>query len=261
MSGAPHEPRIVLCRTAAEAVQRTAERLERAILAGVGARGHASIALSGGSTPKPLYDLLASPAWRERLPWKQLLVFFADERAVPHSSPESNGGNILRQMLAPAGVPMHQVHFMPTASFDIAGAAADYEATLRKKLGDPPRLDFVLLGLGNDGHTASLFPGSPQLAPTARWVLPSIAQTAATKQRLTLTATALNAAREIVFLVIGADKTDALRGTLAGPDMPQRWPAQLIAPDAGELVWVVDAAAAGIPPDAVDGSGESSPFA
>ena len=259
------EPRIVLCRTAAEAVRRTADRLEGAVKAAVAERGQAAIALSGGSTPRPLYDLLASPAWRERIPWKKLLVFFADERAVPHSSAESNGGTILRQLLAPVGVPMHQVNFLPTASFDIAGAAADYEATLRKKLGDPPRLDFVLLGLGSDGHTASLFPGSPVLAPTARLVLPSIAQTAATKQRLTLSVAALSLAREVVFLVTGADKRDAVHGTLAGPDLPSRWPAQLIAPGDGALIWFLDADAAGVSPDdidpAIDVGGETPPSA
>lgn len=256
------DARVLLCRTATEAVNRTAQKLEAAVCAAVAARGHAAIALSGGSTPRPLYDLLATPAWKSRLPWQQLWVFFADERAVPHSSSESNGGTILRQLLVPNGVPMTQVNFMPTASFDIAGAASDYEATLRKKLGDPPRFDFVLLGLGDDGHTASLFPGSSVLAPTARLVLPSIAPHAATKQRLTLTATAINYAREVVFLVTGAAKRDAVHGTLAGPDVPARYPAQLIEPADGTLTWILDVAAAGVPPDAVGfASAETPPAA
>ncbi len=251
--------RVLLCRTPAEAVRRTALRLEAAVNAAMAARGSAAIALSGGSTPRPLYDLLATPEWKARLPWPTLRVFFADERAVPHSSPESNGGSILRQLLVPNGVPMTQVHFMPTASFDIAGAAADYEATLRKKLGDPPRLDFALLGLGDDGHTASLFPGASTLAPTARLVLPAVAQHAATKQRITLTATALNLAREVVFLVTGAGKRDAVHGTLAGPEMPMRYPAQLIDPPEGVVTWILDVEAAGVPPEAVGFSTETPP--
>ncbi len=252
----PREPRVILARTAEDARRLLAERFAESVSRAVRERGHACVALSGGSTPRPLYEMWTSQGWQNRIPWPETLVFFADERAVPHSSADSNGGAILRQLLVPVGVPMHHIHFMPTTSFDIAGAAAEYEATLRKKVGDPPRFDFILLGLGADGHTASLFPGSPQLQPTARLVVPSIAQQAAVKQRLTLTYTAFRYAREIAFLVTGADKRDAVQGTLAGPDVPERWPAQRVLPEDGMVYWYLDADAAGVPQDTPDAFAE-----
>jgi len=227
-----------LARAAAEAVA------EAAAIA-VAERGRFTIALAGGATPRPLYALLADAGapFRARVPWDRVHVFFGDERCVPPDHAESNWRMAREALLDP--VRPASAWRMPGEQPDPAAAAAAYEAVLARFFGvsaaggSPPAFDVVLLGLGADGHTASLFPGSPALEETVRWVAaPWVPRLGA--HRLTLTLPVLNAAREALFLVAGADKADALRRVLAGD---AALPAARVRP-AGGAIFYVDRAAA-----------------
>lgn len=209
-------------------------------------RGRVFVALSGGSTPKRMGELLASPPYREQVPWDKLEIFWGDERWVPESSPESNAGVAKRTFLDHAPIPPEQVHPFPTATGDPAAAAAAYAATLRAVFGQPtgvPVFDLILLGMGDDGHTASLFPHTSALAETEALAVANPVPQHDTV-RLTLTYPVLNAGREVVFLIGGAGKAATLAAVLEGPPRPIDLPSQGIQPGSGRLTWLVDAAAA-----------------
>jgi 6-phosphogluconolactonase len=212
-------------------------------------RGVCHIALSGGSTPRRLFQLLVRRG-PDALPWRQLALWWGDERTVPPDHPDSNYRMAREALIDPAaafGLGSAQVHRIPAELAVPAAAAADYERALVAALGAPPRFDLVLLGMGPDGHTASLFPGSPALGETAHWVVANPVTSPlvhGTATRITLTAPAINAARRVRFLVAGADKAAALAQVLAGSRDPARFPAQLVAPQSGDLLWFVDQAAA-----------------
>jgi 6-phosphogluconolactonase len=182
-------------------------------------------AVSGGSTPEPLYRLLASPEYRGRLPWGHTHLFFADERAVPPDSPDSNFGLVRRLLLSGAPLPDLQVHRMRGEAENLRAAAKGYEWELAAACAwgpqrREPRLDLVLLGVGDDGHTASLFPGTEALTEEERWVVANYVPRL-DACRLTLTYPTLAAAREVVFLVSGAGKAGIVRRVLGGdPDLP-----------------------------------------
>lgn len=228
-----------LARAAAEEVARRAEEA-------VAARGAFALALSGGATPRALYALLADSAapYRARVPWGRVHVWFGDERNVPPDHPDSNyrmAREALLDRVAPAAV--HRIEGERAA----AEAADRYEAELRAHLaggpGGPPPLDLVLLGLGADGHTASLFPGSPALEERARWVAaPFVPRLGA--HRITLTLPVLDAARAVLFLVAGAEKAAPLRALLA-PDPAAPIPAARVRPATGARIVIADRAAAG----------------
>jgi 6-phosphogluconolactonase len=215
----------------------------------VSARGACHVALSGGSTPRRLFQLLVARG-PGALPWRDLVLWWGDERTVPPDHADSNYRMAREALIEPAaglGLDASAVHRMAGERADHAAAAADYERALTAALGSPPRLDIALQGMGPDGHTASLFPGSPALGETARWVVANPVDSPYAKgktMRLTLTAPAINAARHVRFLVGGADKAAALAQVIAGPRDPARYPSQLIAPADGDQVWLVDAAAA-----------------
>jgi len=218
--------------------------------AAVADRGTCSLALSGGSTPKRLFQLLAQRG-RDALPWDHIELWWGDERTVPPDHADSNYRMTREALLDPLGLPLglaaSHVHPIDGALADHEAAAHAYERALVTALGSPPVFDLVLLGMGPDGHTASLFPGSPALAETTRWVVANPVTSPlvhGSTTRITLTAPALNAARKIWFLVAGADKAATLAQVLEGPRDPTRYPSQLIAPGSGDLVWFVDAAAA-----------------
>jgi 6-phosphogluconolactonase len=211
-------------------------------------QGRFTVALSGGSTPRALYEVLAGPdagALGPSVAWDRVHLFWGDERYVPPDDPDSNYRMARAALLGRVPVPPEQVHPIPTNYPDPAEAAAVYEATLRSVFGIPqgwPRFDLVLLGLGPDAHTASLFPGTAALREvgalvTANWVPKFKAY------RITLTYPALNHAACVQFLVCGGEKTDALRAVWHGPRDLERFPAQGILPDSGRLVWLVDRAA------------------
>jgi 6-phosphogluconolactonase len=214
----------------------------------IAARGQCAIGLPGGSTPRALFSTLASPAWLARLDWARVHVFWGDERCVPPDHAESNY-RLARETL------LDRVPLLPERSHRIAGelapadAARRYEAELRAFFagGDPatpqPRFDLLLLGMGDDGHTASLFPGTAALGESARWAVENYVPRL-DAWRITLTARAINAAAHALFLVSGAAKAEALRAVLHGPHQPEVYPAQLIQPQQGRLIWLADRAAA-----------------
>jgi 6-phosphogluconolactonase len=220
-----------------------AARLVRQAEQAVAARGRFGVALSGGRTPRRTYELLGQAPWKDQGPWDRTFVFWGDERCVPLNDARSNARLARELWLDRVPIPRSQVHPLECGAAP-AAAAARYEALLREFFGSgPPRLDLVLLGLGEDGHTASLFPGTPVLQEQQRWV----AQVYVAEQefhRVTLTAPILNQAATVVFLVAGKSKARVLREVLHGPYDPGRLPAQLIRPEGGELHWLVDAAAA-----------------
>ncbi len=203
----------------------------------------ASVALAGGSTPRRAYQLLASPPWRERVAWDRVHIFWGDERCVPPSDPRSNERMAREALLDRVPIPPGQVHPIRCGG-DSAQAAREYEALLLQLFGGPPRFDLILLGLGADGHTASLKPHTAALGERERQVV-AVPDLGEGFDRVTLTAPAINRARRIVFAVSGAAKASALRAVLEGPPNPNQFPAQLIRPEAGEVVWLVDEAAAG----------------
>ena len=208
----------------------------------VRARGRFGVALSGGETPRRCYELLSAPLLSEEVPWESVHVFWGDERCVPANDPRSNLRMARQSLLNHVPVPGAAIHPM-ACDADPQDAALAYERTLRGFFGaEPPRFDLVLLGLGTDGHTASLFPGSPALAEAARWVVPSQLP-GQDFQRLTLTLPLLNQAHLALFLVAGADKAPILARILDPPAAAQPLPAQRIAPAGGEVLWLADQAA------------------
>jgi len=227
-----------------ESLSRAAAALlvEQANLA-VAARGRFSVALAGGATPRRTYELLAAPPLADQAPWDRVHIFWGDERCVPLSDPRSNARMAQAAWLDRVPIPGHQIHPIH-CGLDPAAAAWQYEAQLREFFGgQPPILDLVLLGLGQDGHTASLFPGPPVLKEAERWAA-AIYVAAQDLYRVTLTAPLINQAAAVVFLVTGDAKAGTLREVLHGPRDPARLPAQLIQPHPGKLLWLADLAAA-----------------
>lgn len=224
---------------AARVVRRCAET--------VAARGECALALAGGDTPRALYSLLASKPFRDEMPWGALRVFWGDERGVPPTDAQSNYRMADETLLSRVPIPRERIHRMPADRPDGAAAADGYAALLRTYLpaatDGVPGLDLVLLGLGADAHTASLFPGAAVLRE-ARQLVVSYAVPSLGAPRMTLTLPMLNHAGEVLFLVSGASKARALAAVFEGPRDPEQLPAQGVRPVSGQLVWIVDAAAA-----------------
>ncbi len=193
-----------------DAPARAAEVIAAAIADAVAARGRCLLVVSGGRSPLPLFALLADD---ERVPWQRVELFWADERFVPHDHPDSNYGAALPALVERAGVPRENVHPWPVSG-DPEAAARRYAETISEVAGPRPAFDVTLLGLGADGHTASLFPGSPALDSTALTV--ATVQPETGSRRLSLTLVSLNASDVVVFLVTGAEKRAALSRLLSG---------------------------------------------
>jgi len=224
--------------------EAAAQEFVRCTREAIAARGRFAVALSGGSTPKRLYQLLTGEPFRGQVDWGRVEIFWGDERSVPPDDSQSNYRMAREAMLTKLPIPDDHIHRIEAERPDLDAAARDYQNVLARVLsGDPPALDLVLLGMGPDGHTASLFPHTDALRETTRWVVPNHVPQLHTN-RLTLTRPILNRAREVLFLVAGADKADRLAEVLAGPTDPTRLPSQSIQPD-GQLVWFIDQAAAG----------------
>lgn len=208
-------------------------------------RGRFVAALSGGNTPKKLYELLAQPYFRDRIPWAETYLFWGDERCVPPHHPESNFGAVQKALLSRVPVPSSHVFRVP-GEMPPAEAARSYESNLKsffKLEYTAPEFDLILLGVGEDGHTASLFPGTEAVKEKNRWVVSSRVPSAA-MDRVTFTFPLINAARRILFLCSGVGKSTILKEVLRD-DLPRnRFPAQMVSPDSGELVWLLDPAAA-----------------
>jgi 6-phosphogluconolactonase len=207
-------------------------------------RGRFIIALSGGGTPKPVYARLASPDYRDRIAWEKVHIFFGDERCVPPDDARSNYRMVREAWLDHSPIPAANIHRI-RAEDEPALEALRYEQDIAGlyRSARLPAFDLVLLGMGENGHTASLFPGTAVLRETVRWVVAQYVEVM-TAWRVTFTAPLINAARHVAFLAEGAGKAQMLRNVLEGPDQPDVWPSQLIQPVSGELHWLVDAAAA-----------------
>ncbi|MGE0709534.1 MAG: 6-phosphogluconolactonase [Planctomycetota bacterium] len=199
----------------AELAQRAAEWLAARLAAAAAARGSCSLAVPGGRSPLPIYRALLASPLREQVPWAALTLYFGDERCVPPDHPESNYAGALEHLVRPAGLdPARQVRRMEAERADLDQAAADYAALL------PERLDVLFLGLGEDGHTASLFPGSPALAERARRVTPIEGAPKPPPRRLSITPPVIEAARDVLVVVSGAGKAQAAARALRAGDVP-----------------------------------------
>lgn len=234
----------------ADALARTAaELLIAAAAAAIATSGRFTVALAGGSTPKSLYELLATDPYSARVDWPRVEVFWSDERCVPPDGPESNWRMARATLLDHVPVPRENVHRI-RGEDDPAGAATAYERELQRVFRSPagppaaaPRFDLVLLGMGENGHTASLFPRSSAVRESERWVLEQCVAELSS-WRVTFTPVLINAAAEVLFLVSGGGKAATLRRVIEGPYQPSVLPAQIVAPRNGCLRWLVDAAAA-----------------
>lgn len=232
--------------TPQELFAAAAEEFGHAAHEAVAQRGRFAVALSGGSTPKNLFTLLATNA-RTSLPWDRMFFFWGDERHVPPENPESNYRMADEAMLSKIPVAAGNVFRVLSENPDAAAAAEAYEQTLRKffalEPGQIPRFDMIMLGMGPDGHAASLFPESAALQEKSRLVVANWVEKFKTS-RITFTLPVLNAARCVLFLVSGADKAPALHEVLESDAVGEQYPSKLIQPTDGKLIWLVDRAAA-----------------
>ena len=222
-----------------------AERIVRASAEAIGRRGQFTIALAGGSTPKLLYQRLAQD-YRDEIDWAKVEVFFGDERCVPAEHPESNYRMSRETLLSKVLIPGDNVYRM-RGEIEPEEAAREYGLMLKEKFGDVG-LDLVLLGMGEDGHTASIFPGTPAVDETHHRVLAVHVEKSTTGRswRITMTAPFINRAQQVMILVAGENKAKTLAQVLEGPRDPSRLPVQLIQPASDRLTWLVDAPAAGM---------------
>jgi 6-phosphogluconolactonase len=243
---------LVILPSSAEVAQEGAKRIAELAKGAIGQSGRFTVALSGGSTPRDIHQILAAPPYRDAIDWSKVYIFFGDERCVPPNDPDSNYRMASETLLSQVPIPPENVFRMRGEDTpDVA--ANEYASKLQdffklSEAGGPspenyPRLDLVLLGMGPDGHTASLFPGTAALqergTPVCANFVPKM-----DADRVTLTAPAINRAANIIFLVAGASKAPALKAVLEGDYQPQIYPSQLIRPTQGKLTFLVDQAAA-----------------
>jgi 6-phosphogluconolactonase len=232
-----------------EIARVAADEFVRHALEVVPSKGFFTVALSGGSTPKKLYSLLASEAssFRAKVPWDKIHFFWGDERHVSPDHSDSNYRMVYEAMLSKVPVPLENIHRIKAENPDAPGAAEDYEQMLREffrlEPGQLPHFDLVLLGMGPDGHLASLFPETEALFEDKRLVTAPWVEKF-NSYRITLTTPVLNNAAFITFLVTGEEKAGTLRAVLQGDYRPEHFPVQLIHPTNGRLLWLVDQAAA-----------------
>ncbi len=207
--------------------------------------GRFTLALAGGSTPKKLYGLLASEPYRDQIDWALTEIFWSDERCVPPDSEDSNYYLAHEVLLSKVPIPASQIHRMPADAEKHDEASLAYIQEIQRVFGTNgiPSFDLIQLGMGPEGHTASLFPHQPSLHEQTRLVIP-VTVPKPPPPRLTFTPPLLNAAIHILFLVTGQDKADALQAVLEGEYNPDEYPAQIIRPTKGEVTWMLDPAAA-----------------
>ncbi len=239
------KPDVRVCADLADLSRQAAEAAVGTINGAVRTAGTCSIVLAGGTTPRALYRLLASE-FRTRVPWANVQVFWGDERYVPPEDPRSNYRMARETLLDHVPCPPANIHPMPTHFPSAEVAARDYEGTLRNHFaGEWPHFDLVLLGIGDDGHTASLFPGSLALAERTRWVVAARAP-GDLQSRLTLTLPALTRAAAVHVLVAGETKAEALRHVLQGAGDWIKYPAAGVRLGTGSVIWWADREAAAL---------------
>ncbi len=239
---------IHIFKDGAAIARRAAEIFVDAAQSAVTRSGSFSVALAGGSTPKLLYSLLATdPGLRAKLPWDKIQLFFGDERHVDPDDSQSNYKMAFDTMISKAPFKPEQVHRMKGEYPDAGKAALEYEQELQKhfqlKEGQLPRFDLVLVGMGDEGHCLSLFPGTKALHPAAGRTVVSNWVGKLFTERITITAPVANNAAQILFTVTGKEKSLALKAVLEGPYEPEQLPSQLLQPTDGKLLWLVDQAA------------------
>lgn len=220
-----------------------AERIVRLAQDAIAQRKTFSIALSGGNTPKVLYELLATAPYSTRIEWKKWEIYFGDERCVPPDHPESNYGMAAKSLLNRVPIPPTQIYRMK-GELDPQTAAIEYGRTMKEKFGDGG-MDLVLLGMGDDGHTASLFPQTEALKETHHRCVANFVPKL-NVWRITLSAPFINRARNVIVLLSGESKAKRVEEVLQGPKNPAHLPIQMIEPTSGNLLWLLDAAAAGM---------------
>jgi 6-phosphogluconolactonase len=227
----------------AEVARAAADRFIEIGREAIDARGRFGVALAGGSTPKRAYELLASQEYQARLDWSKVHIFFGDERCVAPDNAESNYRMVNEAMLSRLAIPPENIHRIEGTGDAVANARL-YEDELRTYFNDAPwpAFDLVLLGMGDDGHTASLFPNSPALREQQSWVAANWVEKFKA-YRITLTAPAINRAAHVIFLITGSNKAGRLAEVLNGERAPERLPSQLINPVSGTLEWLADKSA------------------
>jgi len=236
-------PEIKVLADAAGVAKEAAERIARHVHESIELRDRFSIALSGGSTPKLLYQLLAKEPYRSQIGWERLDVYFGDERCVPPDHPDSNHRMARESLLSAVPIPEGNVHRM-RGEADPEQAAKEYGELLKEKFGDGGP-DLVLLGMGDDGHTASLFPGTAALQESKHRCVANYVEKLKT-WRLTMTAPFINRSAGVLVMVSGQAKAQRVQEVLEGPRDPERLPIQLIQPTSGRMAWLLDAGAAGM---------------
>jgi 6-phosphogluconolactonase len=225
--------------------QHAAEYIMRIAKESIDLQGRFTIALTGGTTPGEAYSLLGSEPIRSQIDWQLVHIFWGDERCVPHNNPESNFYLAQEVLLDKIAIPKSQIHPMPADQPDRDAASQAYTIEMQRTFGtnEIPNFDLIHLGMGPEGHTASLFPHQASLHEKHRLVMP-VSVPKPPPDRLTFTPPLLNAARNVLFLVIGSEKADALRAVLEGEYQPDVYPAQIVRPTNGEVVWMVERAVA-----------------
>lgn len=224
--------------------QAAADRFVAASENAIEKRGSFTVALSGGSTPRETYRRLAEPGLATKVSWRNVHLFWGDERCVPPGHPDSNYRMVRKTLIQKVPVPQTNVHRIQ-GELDPNLAAEVYEEELRSVFGveERPRFDLIFLGLGRDGHTASLFPGSMALRESEHWVVAVFVE-ALQAWRVTLTPPVLNSARQLSFLVAGKSKAERLQEVLESEPQPESLPAQIVQPRDGQVTWLIDQAAA-----------------
>ena len=221
--------------------QHAAEYIMRIAKEAIDLHGHFTIALTGGTTPGEVYSLIGCEPFRSHIDWQLVDIFWGDERCVPHNSPESNFYLAQEVLLDKIAIPKSQIHPMPADQLDREAASQAYSIEMQNTFDTHgiPSFDLIHLGMGPEGHTASLFPHQASLHEKHRLVMP-VSVPKPPPDRLTFTPPLLNAARNVLFLVTGSEKADALHAVLEGEYQPDEYPAQIVRPTNGEVVWMLD---------------------
>ena len=247
MTAAQPNPDIIICDDKESLYREAATRFADLASKAIAERGRFMVALSGGSTPKALFELLATDAWRGKVDWSRTHLFWGDERYVPKDHKDSNYRMTEEALLSKVDVPAGNVHRVPTEAGTPEEVAAIYERTLREQFGlsegEALRFDLIHLGLGDDGHTASMFPGTTAMHEAERLVV-AVWVEKFSSNRITCTPVVLNNAAEVEFLVAGASKKDVVPQVIRGAYEPDRLPSQTVKPHSGALRWILDREAA-----------------
>ena len=240
--------KILLCKDLQEISHKAADTFVDLSHQAIQSRKRFAVALSGGKTPKALYSLLATEEYRNKVSWNGIQVFWGDERCVPPSDDQSNYKMANESLLQHVSIPSENIHRIPAELPDHNRAAEEYEQEIKTFFSAEtalPRFDLILLGMGDEGHTASLFPGTAAMQETNHLVVPNYVEKFGTF-RITFTYPLINNAETVLFLITGADKAPALKEVLEGKQQPELYPAQKIQPENGNLLYFIDRDAASL---------------